>query len=123
VSLLRKLGVVTGPQEGFEHLVEEVNGHALTLQIMGCYLKKAFAGDVRRHDRVRFPKADAKVQGGHVFRAMAGYGKWMEGESGEARRELAILRLMGLFDRPATGDRVAALLASPPCSRRRPSRG
>jgi tetratricopeptide (TPR) repeat protein len=37
----------------------------------------------------------------------------MEGESDEARRELAILRLMGLFDRPATGDCVAALLAAP----------
>jgi hypothetical protein len=44
---------------------------------------------------------------------MAAYVKWMEGESDEARRELAILRLMGLFDRPATGDCVAALLAAP----------
>ena len=113
VSLLRKLGVVTGGQEDFEHLVEEVDGHALTLQIMGGYLKRAFAGDVRCHDRVRFEKADAKVQGGHAFRAMAAYVTWMEGESDEARRELAILRLMGLFDRPATGDCVAALLAAP----------
>jgi hypothetical protein len=62
---------------------------------------------------VKFEKADAKVQGGHAFRAMAAYGKWMEGESDEARRELAILRLMGLFDRPATGDCVAALLEAP----------
>jgi nucleoside phosphorylase len=113
VSLLRKLGVVTGGQEDFEHLVEEVGGHALTLQIMGGYLKRAFAGDVRCHDRVRFEKADAKVQGGHAFRAMAAYGKWMEDESDEARRELAILRLMGLFDRPATGDCIAALRAAP----------
>jgi hypothetical protein len=44
---------------------------------------------------------------------MAAYVKWMEDESYEARRELAILRLMGLFDRPATGDCVAALLAAP----------
>ncbi len=113
VSLLRKLGVVTGSQEDFEHLVEEVNGHALTLQIMGGYLKRAFAGDVRCHDRVKFEKADAKVQGGHAFRAMAAYEKWLEDESDEARRELAILRLMGLFDRPATGDCVAALRAAP----------
>jgi Domain of unknown function (DUF4062) len=113
VSLLRKLGVVIGGQEEFEHLVEEVNGHALTLQIMGGFLKKAFAGDIRCRDRVKFDKADAKVQGGHAFRAMAAYVKWMEGESDEARRELAILRLMGLFDRPATADCVAALLAAP----------
>jgi hypothetical protein len=113
VSLLRKLGVVTGSQEDFEHLVEDVNGHALTLQIMGGFLKKAFHGDIRCRDRVKFDKADAKVQGGHAFRAMAAYVTWMEGESDEARRELAILRLMGLFDRPATGDCVAALLAAP----------
>jgi tetratricopeptide (TPR) repeat protein len=113
VSLLRKLGVVLGSEEEFEHLVEEVNGHALTLQIMGGFLKKAFRGDIRCRDRVKFEKADAKVQGGHAFRAMAAYVKWMEGESDEARRELAILRLMGLFDRPATGDCVAALLAAP----------
>ena len=113
VSLLRKLGVVIGGQEEFEHLVEEVNGHALTLQIMGGFLKKAFRGDIRCRDRVRFEKADTKVQGGHAFRAMAAYVKWMESESDEARRELAILRLMGLFDRPATGDCVAALLAAP----------
>jgi hypothetical protein len=113
VSLLRKLGVVIGSEEEFEHLVEEVNGHALTLQIMGGFLKKAFRGDIRCRDRVKFEKADAKVQGGHAFRAMAAYVKWMEGESDEARRELAILRLMGLFDRPATGDCVAALLKAP----------
>ena len=113
VSLLRKLGVVIGSQEEFEHLVEDVNGHALTLQIMGGFLKKAFHGDIRCRDRVKFEKADAKVQGGHAFRAMAAYVKWMEGESDEARRELAILRLMGLFDRPATGDCVTALLKAP----------
>jgi hypothetical protein len=113
VSLLRKLGVVIGSQEDFEHLVEEVNGHALTLQIMGGFLKKAFHGDIRCRDRVKLEKADAKVQGGHAFRAMAAYVKWMEGESDEARRELAILRLMGLFDRPATGDCVAALIGAP----------
>jgi tetratricopeptide (TPR) repeat protein len=113
VSLLRKLGVMTGSEGEFEHLVEEVNGHALTLQIMGGFLKKAFHGDIRCRDRVRFDKADAKVQGGHAFRAMAAYVKWMAGESDEARRELAILRLMGLFDRPGTGDCVAALLKTP----------
>jgi len=43
VSLLRKLGVVLGSEEEFEHLVEEVNGHALTLQIMGGFSRRPFA--------------------------------------------------------------------------------
>jgi hypothetical protein len=113
VALLKNLGVKTGAKEDFEKLVEDVDGHALTLQIMGGFLKKAFRGDIRCRDRVKFEKADAKVQGGHAFRAMAAYVKWMEDQSDEARRELAILRLMGLFDRPATADCVSALLKSP----------
>lgn len=97
----------------FEKLVEDVKGHALTLQIMGEFLKRAFHADIRCRDRVEFQKADEKIDGGHAFRAMDAYVKWMEGESDEAKRELAILRLMGLFDRPATRDCINSLLKPP----------
>ena len=97
----------------FEKLVEDVDGHALTLHIMGSFLKKAFGGDIRKRDRVTFAKASQKTDNNHAFRAMAAYARWMEDGSDEARRELAILRLMGLFDRPATADCLAALLAAP----------
>jgi tetratricopeptide (TPR) repeat protein len=97
----------------FEKLVEDVDGHALTLHIMGSFLKKAFGGDIRKRDRVTFAKASQKTDNGHAFRAMETYARWMEDGSDEARRELAILRLMGLFDRPATADCLAALLAAP----------
>ncbi len=116
VALLKTLGVTTGAKKEFEKLVEDVNGHALTLQIMGAFLRKAFHGDIRCRDRVRFEKADAKVQGGHAFRAMAAYVQWIQDESEEAQRELAILRLLGLFDRPATSDCINALLQSPSIS-------
>jgi tetratricopeptide (TPR) repeat protein len=112
VLLLGKLGV-TGSKEELARLVEDVDGHALTLQIMGAFLKRAFHGDIRCRDRVNLDKADAKTFGGHAFRAMAAYETWMEGESDEARRELAILRLLGLFDRPATADCLAALQRPP----------
>ena len=39
--------------------------------------------------------------------------KWMEDDSEEARREVALLKLLGLFDRPATADCVAALRQAP----------
>ena len=97
----------------FEKLVEDVDGHALTLHIMGSFLNKAFGGDIRKRDRVTFAKASQKTDNDHAFRAMAAYARWMEDGSDEARRELAILRLMGLFDRPATADCLAALLAAP----------
>ena len=39
--------------------------------------------------------------------------KWLEDDSEEARREVALLKLLGLFDRPATADCVAALRRAP----------
>ena len=113
VKLLRTIGVKTGSQADFEKLVEDVDGHALTLQILGQFLVRAFSGDIRRRDRISIEKADAKIQGGHAFRAMEAYVKWLQDDSEEARREVAVLKLLGLFDRPATADCVAALRKAP----------
>jgi tetratricopeptide (TPR) repeat protein len=113
VTLLRQLGVKTGSKADFEKLVEDVDGHALTLQIMGGFLARAFGGDIRRRDQVRFEKADNAIQGGHAFRAMSAYETWMALDTDEARRELAFLRLTGLFDRPAPWSCIESLLRPP----------
>lgn len=42
----------------------KVDGHALTLNLLGSFLGRAYHGDIRRRDRVKFRKADAKTQGG-----------------------------------------------------------
>jgi tetratricopeptide (TPR) repeat protein len=92
----------------------EVGGHALTLQLLGRYLAKVHNGDVRKRDLVPFEKADAKVQGGHAFKVMAIYEKWLLGKGSEdALRQLAVLRLLGLFDRPADAGCLAALRKEP----------
>lgn len=107
------------PLNEYEQLVEDVMGHALTLQILGQYLKRAHHGDIRRRDRVELAKADSKVHAsagftaGHAFRAIAAYETWLADDSEESRRELAVLRLLGLFDRPATADCVQALREPP----------
>ena len=113
VRLLRSIGVKTGSRADFEKLVEDMDGHALTLQILGQFLVRAYHGDIRRRDRISLEKVDAKIQGGHAFRAMEAYVKWLEDESEEARREVALLKLLGLFDRPATADCVTALRQAP----------
>jgi len=113
VQLLRNIGVKTGSQAEFENLVEDVDGHALTLQIIGQFLVRAFHGDIRRRHHIDIQKADARIQGGHAFRAMEAYVKWLEDDSEEARCEVAILKLLGLFDRPATASCVAALRKAP----------
>jgi len=62
VALLRSLGV-KGTQPEFEKLVEDVKGHALTLNLLGSYLHDAHAGDIRKRDLVRLEEADAEEQG------------------------------------------------------------
>ncbi len=129
VDLLKRLGVKgsdrrTIPLEDgdeksekvseFEKLVEDVKGHALTLTLLGGFLKRAFHGDIRQRDRVKFEKADEKMDGGHAFRTMAAYEQWLLRDGGdEGRREVAVLRLMGLFDRPADAGCLEALRREP----------
>ena len=119
VALLKLLGV-NGTQTEYEALVEDVKGHALTLNLLGTYLRDAHGGDIRKRDLVKLEEADAEEQGGHAFRVMDAYVQWFETDSGnaeenkKAQRALAVLRLMGLFDRPASADCFYALLKAPP---------
>jgi predicted acylesterase/phospholipase RssA len=99
-TLLQKLGV-EGDIELMKKLVVDVRGHALTLTLLGSFLKRAYGGNIAKRDQVKLEKADATVQGGHAFRAMEAYEQWLLQGGDEGRREVAILRLMGLFDRPA----------------------
>ncbi len=110
-SLLRSIPFSDGKEKvnEFEKLVEDVKGHALTLTLLGGFLKRACHGDVRERDRVKFEKADEKMDGGHAFRTMAAYEQWLLSGGNEGQREVAVLRLMGLFDRPADAGCLAAL--------------
>jgi hypothetical protein len=88
----------------------EVGGHALTLHILGLYLAKAHHGDIRKRDTVALAQADARYRTnprdlespyGHAFKMMAAYERWLAQGGPEGQRQLAVLRLLGLFDRPA----------------------
>ena len=105
---------INADDQELKDAAREVDGHALTLQLLGRYLAKAHGGDIRRRDRVKFEKADAKVQGGHAFKVMKAYEIWL-GKGGEdGARQLALLRLLGLFDRPADVGCITALRKEPP---------
>ena len=112
VALLKSLGV-KGRQQEFERLVEEVKGHALTLNLLGSYLKDAHAGDIRKCDLVKLAEADAEEQSGHAFHVMDAYANWFESEGEKGKRAISVLRLLGLFDRPASADCIAALQQPP----------
>jgi hypothetical protein len=97
----------------------EVRGHGLTLQLLGQYLRLAEDGDIRKRDTVRLADADREFQKdasrpyGHAFKAMEAYERWFEREGERGHRQLAVLRLLGLFDRPASKGCLAALRKEP----------
>ncbi len=118
-----KLGNKMERLNEYENLVEEVQGHALTLNLLGTYLRDAHGGDIRKRDLVRLHEADEEEQGGHAFRVMDAYAIWLEtggkndAENLKGRYALALLRLLGLFDRPASADCLIALWTREPIPR------
>ncbi len=112
IDLLRQLGV-QGSERELGALVKEVMGHALSLALIGTYLARAHHGDVRRRKDFGFEEADSKIRGGHTFRTIATHVKWLSGAGIQGERQLSVLRLVGLFDRPVDSGCIAALLRQP----------
>jgi hypothetical protein len=125
-ALILKRHGVTGPDAEFRRASAEIKGHALTLALIGRYLRLAFdPPDIARRDCFGFGDADketseVKEGKGHTFRVIAAYERWFESEGRHV--EAAILRLLGLFDRPGpTASPPCAPLRSSPASPSRPS--
>ena len=106
-QLLAKLGV-EGPDEELEQAAADFGGHALALTLLGTYLAVVHEGDVRKRSEVP-PLIVAAKDGGHARRVMACYERWFGGKP-----ELCVLRMLGLFDRPAEGGAIEVLRADPP---------
>lgn len=105
-ELLRRLGV-DGADRELRKASKEFGGHGLALSLLGTYLRDVCGGDVRRRKEV--PLIDEEIaQGGHARRVMVPYEGWFE-----EGPELRVLRLMGLFDRPADAGALAALRKEP----------
>jgi len=98
---------VKGTQAELEQASTEFDGHSLALTLLGSYLSDVYGGDVSRRKEVSDLEGDVRY-GGHAQRVMASYEKWF----GEGP-ELSVLRMLGLFDRPADKDAIAALRAAP----------
>ena len=82
-------------------------------------MKLTEQGDIRRRDCLKLAEADAEYKNdatrpyGHAFKAIEAYERWFAAGDEQAWRQLAILRLLGLFDRPASRDCLTALRAEP----------
>jgi len=106
-QLLRALGV-KGDEAELRSASDEFSGHCLALTLLGSYLTDAYNGDIRSRTEVSGYLARDVRQGAHVRKVMKSYQTWF-GEGSE----LSVLRILGLFDRPAEGKAIAALLKPP----------
>ena len=106
-KLLRALGV-KGHEEELRNASDEFSGHCLALTLLGSYLTDAYNGDIRCRKEVSERLAHDVRQGVHARKVMESYQTWF----GEGP-ELSVLRMLGLFDRPADEKALGALLKSP----------
>ena len=83
----------------------------LRLTLLGSYLADAYDGDIRCRKEVSERLAHDVRQGVHARKVMESYQTWF----GEGP-ELSVLRMLGLFDRPAD-DKALGVLLKPPAIR------
>ncbi|MEM8544965.1 MAG: AAA family ATPase [Cyanobacteria bacterium P01_H01_bin.119] len=130
-ALLGALGV-QGLQLELEAASRQVQGHGLALRLLGTYLQKVCRGDVRRIGEVDLARVDQEL-GGHAYKLVEKYERWLvpkqstlqqgkrwvrkklglQNDYSRGEIMLSILRLLGLFDRPAEVDCLAAVCAAP----------
>ncbi len=106
-KLLRALGV-KGDEAELRSASDEFSGHCLALTLLGSYLTDAYNGDIRRREEVSEGLSHDVRQGVHARKVMESYQAWF----GEGP-ELSVLRMLGLFDRPADEKAIEGLLKSP----------
>jgi tetratricopeptide (TPR) repeat protein len=109
-ALLRDNGV-WGTDKELNAAAHDFDGHALALGLLASFLQETQTGDVRRRDHIRAYFVDAdNPRHDHAKRVMESYEKeWLAG----LPVLLAIMHMVGLFDRPASGDCLDALRATP----------
>jgi predicted ATPase len=106
-KLLRALGV-KGREAELRSASDEFSGHCLALTLLGGYLTDAYSGDINCRREVSERLAHDVRQGVHARKVMESYQIWF----GEGP-ELSVLRMLGLFDRPADEKVLQVLLNAP----------
>ncbi len=104
---LLRIGGVRGTDEELEHTAESFGCHALALNLLTAYLQDIPGHPVSAAAQIpdlNIPEAEGK----HPRRMIAAF----EQKFGEGR-EIEVLRMQGLFDRPADGASLAALRKAP----------
>jgi len=106
-NLLRALGV-EGDEAELRSASNEFSGHCLALTLLGSYLTDVYNGDIRFRKEVSARLGHDVRQGLHARKVMESYQTWL----GDGP-ELSVLRILGLFDRPAEELALGALMKPP----------
>jgi tetratricopeptide (TPR) repeat protein len=109
-ALLRDNGV-WGTDKELQMAARDFEGHPLALGLLASLLKETQLGDVRRRDHIRaWTDDEDNARHDHARRVMEPYEReWLAGQP----VLLAIMHVIGLFDRPASGDCLEALRSQP----------
>jgi len=109
-ALLHDNGV-EGTVKELKAAAHDFGGHPLALGLLASFLKETQTGDVRRRDHIRELLHDEESpRHDHAKRVMESYEKeWLAGQPVQH----AIMHMIGLFDRPASGDCLQALRKKP----------
>jgi hypothetical protein len=120
-ELLRSLGV-WGTARDLAETSGAVEGHALSLSLLGTYLSSAHGGDVRKRDELDLmveitanaKEGDRKARrAGHIMKKYVERFAQLKDTAGRGETELSLLRMIGLFDRPVPRGALEALLELP----------
>ncbi|MCB1230805.1 MAG: hypothetical protein KDN19_11090 [Verrucomicrobiae bacterium] len=114
IRLLRDMQI-TGSDDDLRRACEDFDCHALSLTLLGRFLADGHGGDIRRRDRVRLDVADRQTRPNRnrtAWKVLEVYEQWLASPEGRPE-DLAVLRLTGLFDRPARPDCLEALRRDP----------
>ena len=100
IELLKDLQVHGSDKDLYE-ASEEYGYHALSISLLGNLLHRRQGGDIRKRDRIPDLVDSDSVDrdSRHAFKVMQAYEEWFNSDEKHSA-ELALLRLLGLFDHP-----------------------
>ena len=100
VELLKDLQV-RGTDKELRTAAKEYGYHALSISLLGNLLHRRYGGDIRKRDQISelLEPESVDQDSHHAFKIMQAYERWFS-EDKQYSAELALLRLLGLFDHP-----------------------
>ena len=100
VELLKDLQA-HGADEELQAAAQDYACHALSISLLGNLLHRRYEGDIRQRNLISefIDSESVERDSRHAFRVMQAYERWFS-EDKQYSAELALLRLLGLFDHP-----------------------